>query len=262
MALAIENLRVELGARRVLDAVSWAVERGQLCAVIGPNGSGKSTLLRAVAGLVKPQNGEIGFDGAPLPLQRAARARVVAMLPQNPAIDGEMSVEETVLLGRTPHLPPYGAPSRCDLDAVEAALLEVAPDLRGRLVGELSGGERQRVMLGRALAMEAPVLLLDEPVSALDVRFQHEILALVQRQTRSRQLATLCVLHGINLAASIADSMLLLNGNGRVVAAGSPAEVMTETHLSAVYGAPLRVTPHPLSGRPQAQSWWPFGTDS
>jgi iron complex transport system ATP-binding protein len=261
MALQIHNLRVELGARRVLDEVSLRVEPGQLCAVIGPNGSGKSTLLRAIAGLVKVQSGEIGLD-APLPLNRAARARIVAMLPQNPLIEGEMSVEETLMLGRTPYLSPYGAPARRDFEAVEDVISQVAPDLRGRIIGELSGGERQRVMLGRALAMEAPVLLLDEPVSALDVRFQHEILSLVQRQTRSRKLATICVLHGINLAASVADQMVLLGQNGRVVAAGLPSDVMTEANLSAVYESPLRVTQHPLSGRPQAQSWWPFDDSS
>lgn len=258
MALEIENLAVELGTRQVLDGVSLRVAAGEILAVIGPNGSGKSTLLRVLAGLVQPREGELRLDESPLPTQRAARARLVALLPQSPQFDAEITLEEMAMLGRTAHLGAYGAPSKRDAEAVEDAIYLAAPDLRHRKIGELSGGERQRALLCRAVATRAPVLLLDEPVSALDVRFQHEILELVGRLTRERQLATICVLHGINLAAAIADSMILLGKDGRVVASGPPHDVMTETHLSAVYEVPLRVAPHPLSGRPQAQSLWKF----
>lgn len=255
-SLDIRNLNVKLGARAVLDGVSLRVKAGELCCVIGPNGSGKSTLLRAIAGLISVAAGEILWDDAPLPTERKTRARLVALLPQSYAGNGEMSVEAMAMLGRTPHLPPYGNPSRADREAVAEAIEMAAPDLRGRVLGELSGGERQRALLCRALATRAPVLLLDEPISALDVRFQHEILALVKRLTRQRNLATICVLHGINLAALVADSMLLLDETGAVASCGAPAEVMTEAQLTRVYGVPLRVAPHPLGGRPQAQTWW------
>ncbi len=258
MALRIENLSADLGARRVLDGVSLQVAAGEILAIIGPNGSGKSTLLRAVAGLVAPQSGNLRFGENSLPSARVARARLVSLLPQSPQYDGEISLEEMAMLGRTAHLGAYGAPSQRDKEAVESAISLVAPDLRNRILGELSGGERQRALLCRAIATQAPVLLLDEPVSALDVRFQHEILELIAQLTRERQLATICVLHGINLAASIADSMLLLGKEGRVVASGTPEIVMSEAHLSAVYEVPLRVAPHPISGRPQAQSLWKF----
>lgn len=258
MALQIEDLHVELAGRRILRGVSARVAPGELLAIVGPNGSGKSTLGRALAGLVVPSSGALNWNGAPLPAQRANRARMVALLPQHPPAEGRMTLEEMTLLGRTPYLPPYGAPSRADGAAVEDAIARLAPDLRGRLIGELSGGERQRALLCRAVATQAPILVLDEPVSALDIRFQHEILALVQRLTRQRSLATLCVLHGINLAASVCDAMLLLGKEGTVVAQGTPAQVMTPAHLSAVYEVPLRVAPHPLSGRPQAQSLWEF----
>ena len=257
-ALQIRQLQVRLGARAVLDGVSLEVGAGELCCVIGPNGSGKSTLLRAIAGLIPLVQGEIWWEGAPVPVPRKERAKLVAMLPQSFAGGAEMSVEAMAMLGRTPHLPPYGTPSRADREAVEEAVALCAPDLRGRVLGELSGGERQRALLCRALATRAPVLLLDEPVSALDVRFQHEILALAKRLTRERELATICVLHGINLAAMVADTLVLLDEKGAIVARGAPDEVMTEAHLRRVYGVPFRVAPHPLSGRPQAQSWWEF----
>ena len=259
MILDIRQLSVNLGERQVLNEVSLSVKAGELCCVIGPNGSGKSTLLRAISGVVGAQSGAICWDGAPLPTERAARARLVAMLPQNTGSGGELSVEAMAMLGRTPHLPPYGAPARADREAVEEAVALCAPDLRGRTMGELSGGERQRALLCRALATRAPILLLDEPVSALDVRYQHEILALAKRLTRERQLATICVLHGINLAALVADSMVLLDETGQIAARGSVADVMTQANLARVYGVPLRVSAHPQSGRPQAQTWWDFG---
>lgn len=258
MKLDIQHLHVRLGAREVLSDVSLAVEAGKFCCVIGPNGSGKSTLLRAISGVIQAQSGNIHWNGAPLPDERAARSRLVAMLPQNTGSGGALTVEAMAMLGRTPHLPPYGTPSRLDREAVEEAVEMCAPDLRGRLLGELSGGERQRALLCRALATRAPVLLLDEPISALDVRYQHEILALAKRLTRERQLATICVLHGINLAALVADSMILLDERGGVAASGAPDEVMTEKQLAQVYGLPLKVTAHPRNGRPQAQTWWDF----
>ena len=258
MPLDIRKLSVQLGERNVLNEVSLSVAAGELCCVVGPNGSGKSTLLRAIVGLVKTQSGAITWNGEPLPDERAARARLVAMLPQNTGSGGDLTVEAMAMLGRTPHLPPYGAPSRADREAVEAAVELCAPDLRGRLLNELSGGERQRALLCRALATRAPILLLDEPISALDVRYQHEILALTKRLTREQQLATICVLHGINLAALVADSMVLLSENGVVVARGAALDVMTEANLAQVYGVPLKVSAHPRSGRPQAQTWWDF----
>ena len=257
--LEIKRLHVHLGAREVLNDVSLSVRAGELCCVIGPNGSGKSTLLRAIAGVIKARAGEITWNNKPLPAERAARAKLVAMLPQNTGSGGELSVEAMAMLGRTPHLPPYGNPSRADREIVEEAIDLVAPDLRGRLLSELSGGERQRALLCRALATRAPILLLDEPISALDVRYQHEILALAKRLTRERQLATICVLHGINLAALVADSMMLLNEGGAVAASGAVSDVMTETQLAQVYGVPLKIAAHPRNGRPQAQTMWDFG---
>ncbi len=256
--LDIRHLAVKLGERDVLNDVSLSVAAGELCCVIGPNGSGKSTLLRAISGIVTAQSGEIMWNNQPLLIERAARAKLVAMLPQNTGSGGELTVEAMAMLGRTPHLPPYGTPSRADREIVEEAVEMCAPDLRGRLMGELSGGERQRALLCRALATRAPILLLDEPISALDVRYQHEILALVKRLTRERNLAAICVLHGINLAALVADSMLLLNEQGDVAASGAPALVMTQQNLAQVYGVPLKVTAHPQSGRPQAQTMWDF----
>jgi len=256
--LEIRSLSVQLGARPVLNDVSLRVASGQLCAVLGPNGSGKSTLLRTLAGLVAPRSGDILWKNAPLPRDKRERARLVAFLPQHFGGAGELSVEEMAMLGRTPHLPPYGSPTSVDRAVVEAKIARVAPDLRDRKLGQLSGGQRQRALLPRVLATEAPILLLDEPVSALDVRFQHEILGLVRRITREDNLVTLVSLHGLNLAALVADSMILLDSNGQVAASGGVSDVMRADILERVYEMPMSVSPHPESGVPQAQSRWKF----
>jgi iron complex transport system ATP-binding protein len=256
-SLQVQGLCAAYGHKPVLHQVSLSVTAGEVLAVIGPNGCGKSTLLRCIAGLISPTEGKLSWAEAPLPSVPRERAKRIALLPQVFTGGDELTVEEMAMLGRTPYLGPYGSPSARDREAVEAALQLTIPDLRGRRLGELSGGERQRALLGRVLASEAPILLLDEPVSALDIHYQHEILHLVRRLSRERQLAVVVVLHGINLAASVADGMLLLR-RGEAIAFGPPEAVMTEAHLTSVYGLPLRIAPHPLSGRPQAQAMWDF----
>ena len=259
--LQIESLTAGYGDKMVLHDVSLRVNAGEVAAIIGPNGCGKSTMLRCAAGLLRPRSGTSQLAGDDVfQLDLRERARRMALLPQQFEGGAELTVEEMTLLGRTPHLPPYGAASKRDHEIVDNALKAVgAQEFRGRRVGQLSGGERQRVLLALALAQEPRVLLLDEPISNLDIRFQCEILDLVRKLARRENLAVVAVLHQINLAAAISDSMLLLDA-GRVFAHGAPQTVMTQENLEAVYRAPLRVSQHPVSGRPQAQMMWDFAS--
>jgi iron complex transport system ATP-binding protein len=257
--LDIQSLLAGYGPKNVLHGVSLQVARGEVTAIIGPNGCGKSTLLRGAAGLLKPRGGSVRIGGDDVfSLETRERARRVALLPQSFEGGAELLVEEMTLLGRTPHLSPYGAPSKRDREIAEAALESVgAAGFIGRRIGQLSGGERQRVLLARALAQQPRVLLLDEPISNLDIRYQCEILGLARRVAKTENLAVVAVLHQINLASAVADSMLLLN-EGRPIAQGAPGDVMTQQNLESVYQTPLRVAPHPLSGKPQAQMMWEF----
>jgi iron complex transport system ATP-binding protein len=259
-ALAIESLSASYSKTPVLREVSLTVAPGQVLAIIGPNGCGKSTLLRCACGLLTPQSGRVLLDGAEVAtLNVRERARRVALLPQSFEGGHDLTVEEMVLLGRTPYLAPYGAPDARDREVMEWALQAVnAGPLRTRRIGELSGGERQRVLLARALAQQPRVLLLDEPTSNLDIRYQYELLNLARRLSRAEKLAVVLVLHQINLAAAVADTLLLLSPDGRTCAQGAPAEVMTQENLETVYQTPLSVASHPLTGRPQAQSTWVF----
>jgi iron complex transport system ATP-binding protein len=240
-AVEITDLRVELGRTPVLQGVDLAVAEGEWITVIGPNGAGKSTLLRAVGGLLAFA-GSISLFGTPIGrMRRRERARVVATVAQSPVVPPAMAVLDYVLLGRTPYIPPLGRESAADLAAVYAVLDRL--DLVGfadRHLETLSGGERQRVFLARALAQEAPLLLLDEPTSALDIGHQQEVLELVDQLRRDGGLTVLATMHDLSIAGEYADRLVLL-ADGRLVAAGAPREVLTEKLLATHYKARVRV---------------------
>lgn len=260
--LQLRDLSAGYGETLVLHEISLHVAPGQVLSVIGPNGCGKSTLLRCAAGLLRPRSGTVEVAGDDVfALEARERARRVALLPQSFEGGRALKVEEMVLLGRTPHLSPYGMPSKNDYDIARRALENVgAAKFAQRPIAALSGGERQRVLLARALTQQPKILLLDEPISNLDIRYQCEVLDLARRLAKTENLAVVAVLHQINLASAIADTMLLLN-EGRTIAQGAPDVVMTQAHLEAVYQTPLRIAAHPHSGRPQAQMMWDFNSE-
>jgi cobalamin transport system ATP-binding protein len=240
-ALVLERLTVGLGGRNVVDGVSFTVEHGEWVTVIGPNGAGKSTLLRAVAGLVGHE-GRIALDGEGLRrLGRREVARRVAIVPQSPLMPATMTVREYVLLGRTPYVSYAGREGRRDRAATEEAIarLDLA-DLASRSLDTLSGGERQRAVLARALAQEAPLLLLDEPTSALDAGRQQEALELIDALRLDAGLTVVAAMHDLTLAGQYASRLLLLSG-GRIVAHGAPTEVLTEPLIAEHYGARVRI---------------------
>jgi iron complex transport system ATP-binding protein len=242
-AIEATNLRVSLGDVEVLHGVDLRVDRGEWVTVIGPNGAGKSTLLRTVGGLL-PAAGSVELLGSGVAgLRRRDRARLVAMVPQHPVVPGGMAVLDYVLLGRTPYIRPLGRESRADLSAVDDALERLdLTRFADRALETLSGGERQRAFLARALAQAAPLLLLDEPTSSLDLGHQQEVLELVDRLRADKGLTVLASTHDLSVAGEYADRMVLLVG-GHVVAAGPPPEVLTEDLLSRHYGARVRVVP-------------------
>jgi iron complex transport system ATP-binding protein len=232
---------VSLGAVRVVCGVSTKVGRGEWVGLIGPNGAGKTTLLRALAGLVRFE-GTVALDARPLGTgTRREVARRVALVPQSPRMPVELTVAEYVLLGRTPHIAHLGSERRSDRLAAERAIARL--ELRSfasRRLGTLSGGERQRATLARALAQDAPLLLLDEPTSALDLGAQQQALELVDWLRRSEALTVISAMHDLSLAGQFADRLLLLD-RGRLVADGPASSVLSERSIAAHYGASVRV---------------------
>jgi iron complex transport system ATP-binding protein len=239
------SVGVRVGASTLLADVDLDVPEGGWLTVIGPNGAGKSTLLRALAGLV-PHDGAVTVAGRPVArLHRRERARLIALVPQDPVVPPGMSVLDYTLLGRTPYIAPLAVEGASDLAAARDVLDRL--DLAGfadRTLDTLSGGERQRVYLARALAQGARLLLLDEPTSALDIGHQQDVLDLVDelRTTGGSPLTVVATMHDLSVAGEYAEEILLLAA-GRVVATGTPAEVLTEELLSRHYRARVRVVP-------------------
>jgi iron complex transport system ATP-binding protein len=236
-----EGVTVRLGDNLVLDDVKLAAARGEWLSVVGPNGAGKSTLLRYLTGAV-PGAGELHVMGRPIrELSRRERALLVGMVPQTPVIPEGIAVVDYVLLGRTPHIRSLGVEGPQDLAAVHDALARL--DLLGmadRHVATLSGGERQRVLIARVLAQGAPVVLLDEPTTALDVGHQQQVLELVDDLRRAHGLTIVSTMHDLTLAGQYADRLVLLD-RGQVVVEGRADDVLTEDNLSRFYGAKVRI---------------------
>ena len=233
VALGAESLKTNLGGHEILHGVNVRFAAACWTSVVGPNGAGKSTLLKALAGLL-PSDGQVTLLGQPLRTYHArARARRLTWLGQNEAGGDDLSVLDVVMLGRLPHQRWLAAASAEDLAACEHALnLTQAWAWRARALGELSGGERQRVLLARALATEADVLLMDEPLANLDPPHQADWLDTV-RALVHRGKTVVSVLHEVSVALQ-ADQMVILDG-GRVAHAGACSDARTHRAIEAVF---------------------------
>jgi cobalamin transport system ATP-binding protein len=239
--VALDRVSVDAGARTIVDGVTLEVERGEWVSVLGPNGAGKTTLLRVLAGTIGFR-GDASLDGRPLSrMRRREVAKLVALVPQTPVVPPAMTVAEYVLLGRTPHLAPLAHEGEEDRVAAAAALARLdLEELAARELGSLSGGELQRAVFARALAQQAPILLLDEPTTALDIGHQQQVLELVDRLRREEGLTVVAAMHDLTLASQYGDRIVLVD-QGRIVAEGTAAEVLTAERLEALYGAQVRI---------------------
>jgi iron complex transport system ATP-binding protein len=239
-----ENLSVDLGRRRVLDAVTLDLQRGRVTAILGANGAGKTSLLRAIAGLVKPSAGQIILDGQSLAaLSLPERARRIGYLPQNGQPAWALSVRELVALGRLPHRSPFAALSPSDDAAIDAAMAQTdVAGLADRTVDTLSGGEKARAKFARVLAAETDWILADEPLANLDPPHQQDVLRLM-RAAADAGKGVLVVLHQLDAAARVADDLLILK-DGHAIAFGPCAEVLTSATLEAAFDMPLDVITH------------------
>lgn len=249
--LKIDSLTVAYGDKVVLRDVSFEVLSGEILALIGPNGAGKSTLIRAATGVVPVKSGQVSVDGQDLTnLAHNQRAKILAVVPQARQLGGAFSVEQAVMMGRTPYLNWLGQEGEADKAAVRLALEQTCLDaFAERQIAKLSGGEQQRVLLARALAQSTPVLMLDEPTNHLDLQHQTNLLFLVKRLARENQLAVLMALHDLNLVSFFADKVGLLV-DGELRSLGTPQEVICAEHISAAYRTPVEVVPHPVTGAP------------
>lgn len=249
--LALEGVTAGYGGGPVVDDVSIQVRAGEVVGLVGPNGSGKTTLIRVASRGLRPTSGSVrlaGFD--PYELGARAAARLVAVVPQDVTPAFSFTAQEMVLMGRTAFLSRWGRGGPRDRARVREAMAATSVlHLAERSIDELSGGERRRVVLAQALAQDAPVLLLDEPTTHLDLRHVLDVLSIVRELARGEGTAVLAVFHDLNLAAASCDRLVALH-RGRVVADGPPHHVVTTELLRTVYEVDGVVVADDLTGRP------------
>jgi len=235
MNLEACNITALAAGKPIVNAASLRVASGELVGLIGPNGAGKSTLLKAMLGLRAKDAGEILLDGQDfLAMPASQRARAVAFLPQDRHVEWRLPARHIVMLGRYPHRARFGAPSPDDRAAVARALDAVdGHSFIDRPVTVLSGGERTRVLLARALAVEAPILLADEPIAALDPYHQLHVMEILRDRAHAGG-AVLVVIHDLALASRFMDRIVLMH-EGSIAAEGKPADVLTPENLARIY---------------------------
>lgn len=250
-AFRLSGVSVVYGPRVALQGIDLEVPRGQFLALTGPNGSGKSTLLRTALGLLSPASGTVELFGVPLErLSIRERAHRVAWVPQEEGLREDVPLSRYALYGRYAARGTFGRENDDDRRIVAAALREAGLEERGADgVLSLSGGERQRAILARALSQRAPLLLLDEPTTHLDVGHQLDLLERVRGLVRQQGLTAVAALHDLNLAARFADRIVVL-ARGRTVADGTASEVLSSELLARVWGVDADLRTDPLSGLP------------
>ncbi|WP_434995643.1 ABC transporter ATP-binding protein [Arthrobacter sp. Ld5] len=241
--LTATGLGVSYGSRRVIDSASFGLAAGTVTALVGPNGSGKSTLLRSIARLHAPDAGSVALDGADVStLSPRDFARSISLLAQSRPVPGGLTVREVVSFGRHPHRSRWTGQDAGGPAAVDRALdLTRTAGLADRPVAALSGGQVQRVWLAGCLAQDTGVLLLDEPTTYLDLRYQVEILDVIRDLATHHGVTVGVVLHDLDQAAAISDHVVLLE-DGAILAQGTPWEVLTSENLSRAYGVRVDVT--------------------
>jgi iron complex transport system ATP-binding protein len=249
--LDVLGVECSYGAVKVIDGMAFSIKQGCFAGIIGPNGSGKSTLLRCISRALKPVRGTVLLEGESLyKMSPREAARKMAVVPQETAVNFPFTVEEIIMMGRSPHLGRFQAEGKRDYEITGRSMdLTNTRHLAGRQVTAISGGERQRVIIAKALAQEPELILLDEPTSHLDINQQVEILSLLQRMNREGGLTILAVFHDLNLAAQFCDLMILMQ-KGKAYRVGKPEDVLTVDSIKEVYGTRVLIKKHPVTGRP------------
>jgi iron complex transport system ATP-binding protein len=239
------------GRRKVLDDISFNVACGEMVGLIGPNGGGKSTIVRALSRVISTRSGKILVGGRDVTrVPRHELAKIVGVVPQIPLLPSAFTAFEIVLMGRNPHLGLLQQESPSDFESVREAMeLTSTRSLARRRVGELSGGEIQCLLIARVLVQATPVILLDEPTANLDISRQVEILSLIRRLCLEQKLSVLVALHDLNLASQYCDRLILIS-EGKIYAEGTPARVITQENLRAVYGVKDGISVRLANGRP------------
>ena len=251
-SLHFEDISFSYSSDFCINRIRLSIFKGQMIGLLGPNGCGKTTLLKLACGILLPSNGIIDLFGFNLrKLSRKQIARQIAIVPQQFNVPFAYSVDELVLLGRTPFIRGLRGETANDRQiAMEALDLTSMSNFRDRYFNELSGGERQKAIIAMALAQEPKILLLDEPTSHLDINHMIEILGLLKSLNRNKKITVVAALHDLNLASLYFDRLILLD-RGSIFADGTPSEVITEKNVKQVFSTTVEIQKHPTASVPQ-----------
>lgn len=249
--LEINGLAFRYGSKEVLKNINMNIKPGTFITIIGPNGSGKSTLLKNISTYLKPQKGVILLDSKEISKQpRKEVSKKVSFVPQNTLLEFDFKVKDIVMMGRHPYIKKLKGETLKDVKVVEKAMRYTnIMMLSDRMFNELSGGEKQRVILAQALAQEPKILLLDEPVSHLDLQHQIEILDLIKNMSITESLTIIAVLHDLNMASSYSDYIVMLN-EGSIIYEGAPETVLNKKNIAEVFNINVHINGNPMTGKP------------
>lgn len=249
--IEVEGLNFKYDERLILNDAAFDVEPGSFVSIIGPNGSGKTTLLKNISGVLRPLSGSITLKGRGIEkYKKKELARIVAYVPQSTTIDFGFTVEDIVMMGRSPYMGPFGSETIEDIRIAEASMKLVGIyELKDKKINEISGGEKQRAIIACALAQKPEIILMDEPVSNLDIQHQIKVLNLVKKLCEEQNMTAIVVLHDLNLSSEYSDNIILMK-DGRIEKAGSPDEIINEDNIKRVYNTDTFLIKSPVSGRP------------
>lgn len=247
----VKNLSFSYDTAPILKNVELRIKEGTFAGIVGPNGSGKTTLAKNIMRALVPERKTVFLSGEDIrDLTHKKLARKLAAVPQSTVIEYDFTVEDIVLMGRAPHIGRFERESKRDFDSVEEAMKRTDIwHLRKRSVREISGGERQRVIIARALAQEPSVLVLDEPVSHLDIKHQIGLMELTKKLCREKNITVLAILHDLNFAMAYCDQVMLVH-QGSIKVDGKPEAVLTQARIKEVYDIDVYIIDHPKTGLP------------
>jgi iron complex transport system ATP-binding protein len=250
-SIEVKELNWQIGNARILKDIGLQLDKNSFVGIIGPNGSGKTTLLRNISSWYKPDAGTVLIHGRDvLSYTSRALAHEMAFVTQNARIEFEFTAMDIVLMGRSPYISRFGSETQEDIEKSRKIMeLTKTWELKDRSVTTLSAGEMQRVMIARALVQDTPILLMDEPISNLDINHQIQIMDLIKGYQREKGVTVVMVLHDLNIAAQYCEKLILLN-RGEIFCSGEPESVLTRDNIRAVYGIDVHIMENPLSGHP------------
>lgn len=249
--IQVEKLSFSYELKKVLEQVDMNIKKGSFFSIVGPNGSGKSTLLKVISAALKPQKGVVYLGGKNIDnMKSRSIAKLLSFVPQNTSLEFDFKVSDVVLMGRYPYVNKLRGETQEDIEIAEKAMQYTnTTHLRDRSFMELSGGERQRVILAQALAQESDILILDEPVSHLDIQHQVEILNLIKKMCVDKKLTAITVLHDLNMASAYSDYIVMMK-EGEVKLQGTPFETLTASNIKRIFSIDVYVSVSPVGNKP------------